>query len=456
MTTTQTEKLRPALLTMEMYDRLPRREQARIHASFTPEEWAEKLVDWRFMGREEQQIPPGDWTYWLYMAGRGAGKTRTGAETVREWVKQGYKWIGLIAPTAGDARDVMVEGESGLLAVCQDADETYDGEKMGKPLYEPSKRRVTWANGAQATLFSADEPERLRGPQHEKIWADELCAWRRPHTWDLALFGLRLGDHPQAFISTTPKPKKVIIDLVKDPASIVTRGSTMSNKRNLARSFLKVITDKYGGTELGRQELDGELLEESKGALWKRSLIEKHRVPMIPQGPGFYFKRIVVAVDPAVTAKSESNETGIVVAGLASDNQVYVLSDLSDIMTPAAWASRVSNAYTLWQADMIVAEGNQGGDLVKSNIQTANSNLPVKIVHASRGKVARAEPVAALYEQGKVHHVGVLGDLEDQMCVWEPLSGDASPDRLDALVWAVTDLALGFQAIGQVEASGTF
>lgn len=443
------------LLTLELLLEQSRAAQQQFLAAMTEDELAALWRDWSFMSRREQRLPTHrDWTYWLYMAGRGAGKTRTGAETVRNWVKDGVMRIGLIAPTAGDARDVMVEGESGLLAVCHASDMAKDGAETGKPLYEPSKRRVTWANGAMATLYSADEPERLRGPQHEKIWADELCAWRRPETWDLAMFGLRLGARPQAFISTTPKPKKIIIDIVKDAETVITRGSTMSNKRNLAKSFLKTVTKKYGGTQLGRQELDGELIEEAQGALWKRALFDRNRVAHIPTGEDFWFKRIVVAVDPAITAKQESNETGIIAAGLGSDDRGYVLSDVSDIMTPAAWGKRAVDAYTIWQADLIVAEGNQGGDLVVDNIRTVNRNVPIKKVHASRGKQARAEPVAALYEQNRIVHVGIHRDLEDQCCTWEPLSGDASPDRLDALVWAFTELMLKDTEVGESAVKG--
>lgn len=411
--------------------------------------------DWWFLARDEQLPPPGDWAYWLYLAGRGAGKTRTGAEWTRDLIKQGYRRGGLIAPTAADARDVMIEGESGLLACCDKYDQTYDGVHMGKPLYEPSKRRVTWENGAMVTLFSADEPERLRGPQHEFIWADEIVAWRRPETWDLAMFGLRLPTRPpKAFISTTPKPKKLILDLMKDPSTAMTRGSTYSNRANLAKKFFDQIVTKFEGTRLGQQELMGVVLEEAEGALWSRDMIDRTRVPCIPLDENFYFLRIVVAVDPAITAHAESDETGIVVVGLGNDKHAYILADVSGTMMPGAWAKKAVDTAVLWQADAIVAEGNQGGEMVRHTIQTEidsrNSkghgvvSLPVQIVHASRGKAARAEPISALHEQGKVHFVGSkMSELEDQLCVWEPLSGEGSPDRLDAMVWGVTACILG-------------
>jgi len=415
-------------------------ERFAVIGDLTDEQFTAFARDWRSWARPEQLTPSGDWFYWLYLAGRGAGKTRTGAETIREWVKRGHKRVGLIAPTAADARDVMVEGESGLLATCYATDTTYNGVHLGKPLYEPSKRRVTWENGAQATLYSADEPERLRGPQHEKLWADELCAWRRPETWDLALFGLRLGTKPQIFVSTTPKPQKLIIDLVKDKRAHITRGSTYANKANLAPDFLRIITEKYENTRLGQQELLGVILEEAEGALWSRSTLDAHRLNTIPAG--LWFKKIVVAVDPATTSNAESDDTGIVVCGLGSDNRGYVLADKTGKYTPGRWANIVNDTFQLWQADEVVAEGNQGGDMVKHTIHSVNDTLPVKIVHASRGKRARAEPVAALWEQGRCSMVGAHGSLEDQLCNWEPLSGADSPDRLDAMVWGITDLMI--------------
>ena len=415
--------------------------RSRALTSLTEEECRQLLHDWRFVARSNQVAPDGDdWLVWLVLAGRGFGKTRCGAEWTREQVKAGASRIHLVAPTASDARDVMVEGESGLLSVCWAGDKTISGEPLGRPSYEPSKRRLTWGNGAMATLFSAEEPERLRGPQAEVMWADELAAWRfLSDTWDMAMFGLRLGDRPRVCITTTPKPLRVLREIAKDARTVVTRGSTFDNAGNLAPTFLKAIKDKYDGTRLGRQELYAEIMEEAEGALWSRAQIEAAALKGdLPQ-----MKRIVVAVDPAITDKEGSAETGIVAAGLGLNDRGYVLNDISGRMSPGAWAKAAVKLYHDLKADRIVAEGNQGGDLVRHAIHTIDPNVPVTIVHASRGKAARAEPVSALYEQGKVSHCKGLGDLEDQMVNWEPLSGMPSPDRLDALVWAITELMLG-------------
>lgn len=442
-----------------------------------PELVDELYRDWWFMARDEQLPPTNDYKFWLYMAGRGSGKTRTGAEWTRDLIRQGYNRGGLIAPTAADVRDVMVEGESGLLAVCQSWDKDYRGSAMGRPIYEPSKRRVTWENGAMVTLYSADEPERLRGPQHSFLWMDELAAWRRMETFDQAMFGLRLGRAPKVFISTTPKPKPLVKRLfarATNPADkevVVTSGSSERNAVNLAPGVIEELRDMYAGSQLGRQELDGVLLEELEGALWTRKIINQNRYDVMPTllDPGFYFLRIVVAVDPATTDKEDSDETGIVVAALGSDEHAYVLADYSGKYSPDGWGKKVAEACAVWQADMVVAESNQGGDMVKFVIHAVDPMLMVRMVHASRGKIARAEPVAQKYEQGKVHHVGhpvVLSDgskneghldnLEDQMCTWERLSATYSPDRIDALVWALTELMVsGKKAIVTSKLRGT-
>lgn len=420
-------------------------------ASLTDDQCEALLHDWRFLARVEQLPPDGDdWQTWLILAGRGSGKTRTGAEWVREQVKSGVKRMHLIAPTASDARDVMVEGESGLLSVCWAGDRSVTGEPLGRPSYEPSKRRLTWANGAIATLFSAEEPERLRGPQCEAIWCDELASWRfLRETWDMAMFGLRLGSHPRTCITTTPKPLKLLREIMSDKRTMVTRGSTFDNAGNLAPTFLQAIRDKYDGTRLGRQELHAELLEEAEGALWSRAQIEacRHRGEL-PE-----MLRVVVAIDPAITATEESAETGIVAAGLGVDGRGYVIEDASGRYAPDKWARKALELFDRHKADRIVAEGNQGGEMVTHTIHTERRNAPVKRVHAKVGKRARAEPVAALYEQGKVSHSGSMSELEDQMVIWEPLSGLPSPDRLDALVWALTELMI-FK-IAPVAQSGT-
>ncbi|SHG79427.1 Large terminase phage packaging protein [Kaistia soli DSM 19436] len=418
---------------------LPEADRLAVIQGLSNEQAEAILVDWRLWARPQQVAPPGDWQTWLVLAGRGFGKTRTGAEWVREKVLAGCGRVALIAPTASDARDVMVEGESGLLSVCWRGDRTIDRKPIGRPIYEPSKRRLTWANGAVATLFSAEEPERLRGPQHEAMWCDELAAWKYlRETWDMAMFGLRLGDAPQVTITTTPKPLRILREIMKSTGTVITRGSTFDNRANLAPVFLDKIVSKYEGTRLGRQELEAEIMEEAEGALWSRAMVEAARfLKPLPE-----MKRVVVAVDPAVTDKEDSAETGIVAAGLGTDDRGYVLADRSGRRSPGDWAKKAIELFRDLGADRIVAEGNQGGDLVAHAIRTVDPRVPVTIVHASRGKAARAEPVAALYEQGKVTHWKPLPDLEDQMVNWEPLSGMPSPDRLDALVWALTELML--------------
>ncbi len=388
------------------------------------------LYDWRLWARPSQLPPAGNWRVWLLLAGRGFGKTRCGAEWVREQIELGAaRRIALVAPTAGDARDVMVEGESGLLAIAP---------PDARPLYEPSKRRLTWPNGAVATLFSADEPERLRGPQFDAAWCDELAAWRYPaEAFDMLMLGLRLGEHPRAVVTTTPKPVPLIRALLASPDCAVTRGSTRDNAKNLAPSFLAAILTHYEGTRLGRQEIDAELLEDVPGALWRRDAIEQARVKAAPA-----LSRIVVAIDPAASAGENADETEIVVAGLGEGEAAYVLADLSGHWHPHEWAGRAVAAYHLHHADRVVAESNNGGAMVESTLRMLDPNVAYKPVHASRGKIARAEPVAALYEQGRVHHVGAMPLLEDQMCsfVGGAARAQASPDRVDALVWALTEL----------------
>jgi len=406
---------------------LPEPELQAIVRGLTDEEATALLYDWNVWARPSQLPPPGIWRTWLIMAGRGFGKTRTGAETVIDRVRRGVsKRVGLIAPTAADARDVMVEGESGILA-CSPPD--------FRPIYEPSKRRITWPNGAVATLYSAEEPDRLRGPQHDLIWADEPAAWKYPETWDMAMFGLRLGQDPRVIATTTPRPTRMIRDLVADPSTAVTRGTTYENARNLAPAFLDTIVKKYEGTRLGRQELNGEILDDNPGALWKRSVIENLRVREHP-----HLIRIVAGVDPAVTSDPQSAETGIVVAGIAADGHCYVLADASLQGSPLTWATAVKRVYDVHRVDRVIGEQNNGGELVEANVRTVDPLISYKGVWASRGKQTRAEPISSLYEQGRVHHVGMFPVLEDQMCDWAPDSGDRSPDRMDALVWALTAL----------------
>ncbi len=394
--------------------------------------------DWRTEARPEQLPPPGDWRVWLLLAGRGFGKTRAGAEWVRDQVKEGNAGrIALVAPTAADARDVMIEGESGILAVTPD---------RARPLYEPSKRRITWPNGAVATAYSAEEPDRLRGPQHDAAWCDELAVWRHDAAWDMLMFGLRLGRDPRCVVTTTPKPGRLLRSLMQDPTVALTRGTTYDNRANLAPAFFASIVKRYEGTRLGRQELLAELLEDVPGALWSRDVIERGAIPVAPA-----LARIVVAIDPAISTGDDADETGIVVAGVGEDGHGYVLDDLSGRHAPHEWARRAVAAYKGHQADRIVAETNNGGDLVESTLRVIDPNAAFRAVHASRGKAIRAEPVAALYEQGRVHHVGRLSALEDQMCEFtadKPRARGQSPDRVDALVWAITDLMIAQNGTG--------
>lgn len=345
-----------------------------------------------------------------------------------------YSRIALVAETAADGRDVMVEGESGLLAV---------HPKDYRPAYEPSKRRLTWPNGAVATIYNGTEPDQLRGPQHDLAWVDELAKWRyAQETWDMLQFGLRLGDDPRQCVTTTPRPIPLIRTLIKDETTIVTRGSTYDNKLNLPSSFLAQIVKKYEGTRLGRQELNAEVLDDAPGALWTRAKLDETRRKKTDKLPDM--QRIVVAIDPAASAGTEEGqaETGIVVAGLGTDGRGYVLDDVSCRQTPNGWARQAVAAYDLYSADAIVAETNQGGDMVEQTIRSVRPSIPFIGVRASRGKVTRAEPVAALYEQGRVSHVGTFPQLEDQMVLFTPLGieGDTTADRTDALVWALTEL----------------
>ena len=392
------------------------------------------LFDWSFWARPKQLPPAGDWAIWMIRTGRGFGKTRTGAEWVRSQVESGDRSrVALIAPTAADARDIMVEGESGIMACAP---------PWNRPRYEPSKRRVTWANGAIATLYSADEPDRLNGPQHDAAWSDELGVWRHAReAWDMLQFGLRLGDRPQQVITTTPKPSPVIRELSERPDVTLTTGHTYENLHNLAPSFREAIVGRYEGTRLGRQELAGELLEDVPGALWNRQMIDSLRVAVPPES----LTRVVVGVDPAVTSGEDSDMTGIVTVGRGEDGHAYILRDSTLRATPETWRHRVVTDYTELKADRIIGEVNNGGDLVEANLRTVDRSVSYKAVHASRGKRIRAEPVAALYEQGRVHHAGIFDELEDQMCNFTAdarYSDSDSPDRVDALVWALTELML--------------
>ena len=348
-----------------------------------------------------------------------------------------YSRVALVAETAADARDVMVEGESGLLGI---------HPKATRPVYEPSKRRLTWPNGAVATLYNATEPDQLRGPQHDLAWCDELAKWRyAQETWDMLQFGLRLGDDPRQAITTTPRPIPLIKKLMADPRTVTTRGSTFDNIGNLAASFVTQIKAKYEGTRLGRQELEAEVLDDVPGALWTREMLDKTRRKRTDKLPDM--QRVVVAIDPAgksqETAITEGTaETGIIVAGLGVDGRGYIIDDVSCSLSPHGWARRAISGYDMHKGDRIVVETNQGGDMVRQTVESVRPGVAISEVHASRGKVTRAEPIAALYEQGRISHVGTFPELEDQMVLFTPLGilGETTGDRTDALVWALTDL----------------
>jgi phage terminase large subunit-like protein len=415
---------------------LPDEQQAAFLASLTEDQQFDLLHDWRgFLAREDQIAPDGDWDIWLVMSGRGFGKTRTGAEWVKAEVAAGRaSRIALIAETAADGRDVMAEGESGILAVYP--------KREDRPLYEPSKRRITWQNGAVATIYNATEPDQLRGPQHDLAWSDELAKWKYAReTWDQLQFGLRLGEKPRQLVTTTPRPIELIKALVSGAEGKVhiTRGRTMDNRANLAASFLEKIETKYAGTRLGRQELNGEILGDIPNALWTLTNIDVSRVREAPAN----MRRILVAIDPAISNTDQSDEHGVIVVGQSVDGKEgYVLEDASLKGSPMEWAKRALSAHDRWQADGIVVEVNQGGDMVAQTIRSVRNGVKIIEVRATRGKHVRAEPIAAMYEQGRIHHVGAFTELETQMTQMTTFGyeGDGSPDRLDAAVWGLTAL----------------
>ena len=394
--------------------------------------------DFATLAHRHQLPPAGDWTCWLMLGGRGAGKTRLGAEWVRALVHghtpyalSRYGHIALVGETEHDAREVMIEGPAGLLN---------SSPRAERPQWIATRRKLQWPNGAIGLVYSADEPEQLRGPQFDAAWCDELAKWRYPdHAFAMLQFGLRLGTRPLKLITTTPRPIPLLKKLIADPRTAVTRAGTRANAAFLSDAFVAEVEARYSGTRLGRQEIDGEIVEERADALWTRDGIEAARVGHAPP-----LARIVVGIDPPASQREGADACGIVAAGRSEEGTIYVLEDASaDGLAPAAWAARAIALYRRLAADTLVAEVNQGGDMVEAVLRQVDRSVPVKCVHATRGKYLRAEPVSALYEQGRVKHVGAgLAALEDEMCDFgfSGLSTGASPDRLDALVYAVTEL----------------
>ncbi len=398
---------------------------------------------WEKMRREDQTPPDGGWLIWLLLGGRGAGKTRAGAEWVTEQVRRGARRVALVAPSYNDVREVMISGESGLLNI---------GTVNDRPQYFPSRRLLQWPNGAIGQVFSAEDPDGLRGPQFDLAWADEFCAWAYPdETLSNLRLGLRLGHEPRLVITTTPKPSSALKKLMAEPSVVVSRATTKDNAKNLSRAFLKSVYEIYGKTRLGRQELEGEIIEDIEGALWTRALLERAIISAAPPE----LQKIVVAIDPPASSGGKADACGLVVAGrvgFGAQARAYILHDATvQGLRPNKWAELAVKLWHEWDADYLLAEINQGGDMVKTILQAIGSEVPVNTVYASKSKVARAEPVAALYEQGKVYHVGSFPALEDELCSLGAYERQRkSPDRADALVWAVTDLLLKPRQLPQV------
>jgi phage terminase large subunit-like protein len=405
---------------------LPKKERDRIINSLTQEEAEDILYDWEFWARPKQLPPPGDWLTWMIITGRGWGKTRTGSEFVNSKARKGAQHIALIGQTKADVRDTMVEiGPSSILKV---------SNPNFYPKYESSKRRLIWPNGCIGTIYSGDEPGQVRGPSHDAAWIDELAKFKYPQDiWDNLMFGFREGEDMRVLITTTPRPIPIIKNLINDPNTIPIRGSTFENKENLPQRYFDYVIAPYIGTRLGQQEIEGKILEDNPNALWTRKIIEDNRRN---KAPGLI--RVAVAVDPQATDNIMSSETGIIGGGLGEDKHVYILEDATIKGSPDQWGTAAVTAYNKLKADRIIGEVNNGGDMVEYIIRSIEPNISYNSVRATRGKYLRAEPVSALYEQGRIHHVGNFPELEDQQCEWVP--GEKSPDRLDALVWLVYEL----------------
>lgn len=413
---------------------LPASARLEFLSSLSEPEAQQLLYDWRgFWARPNQIQPDGDWLFWVLKAGRGFGKTRVGAETVREWAEDPTERILLVAPVASDVRETMIEGPSGLMQCYPPG---------ARPEYNPSRHLITFPSGAVGITRSADEPERLRGPQFTKFWADEICAWRFiAEAWSQIMFGFRLPTKRlRGVITSTPKPIKTFTELLANPGTVVTSASSYENRANLSQTYYQQVIAPYEGTRLGRQEILGEVLDDVPGALWKRGMIDATRI-RFDTIQWDKLVRIVVAIDPGVSTGENSDPTGIVCAALTNSGHGIVLDDLTCKESPWGWAKIAVSLLFSRHGDRIVGERNNGGDLVESNLRTINPNIPYRSVWASHGKATRAEPVAALYEQGRIHHAGNLSALEDEMCAFVPgLPAKPSPNRMDALVWAFTEL----------------
>lgn len=387
--------------------------------------------DWR--ARPKQMTPHGLWEVWLILAGRGFGKTTTGVQWIRSKIADGHDHCNIIVPTFGDIDKVLLNSEGGVLKGIPPEE---------RPIWKADKACFVWPKGQVSFVFSADSPERLRGPEHAFLWCDELAAWRYPEAWDQAQMGLRLGLHPQACVTTTPRPTDLVKSLARSTTTHVTRGTTFENRANLAPIFLRRVTKLYEGTRLGRQELHAEILDDNPGAMWKRAQIDRDRISPAAMPALSY---IAVGVDPATTSNDDSDDTGIVVVGrdLRDPPHFYVIDDRTIQGSPDEWASQVVMAFDSNVANIVIGETNQGGEMVEMVIRTKCSTIPYRGVHASRGKAIRAEPVSALYEQGRVHHVGSFSKMEDEMCQWDPITSKRSPNRMDALVWAFYGIGVG-------------
>jgi phage terminase large subunit-like protein len=397
------------------------------------------LIDWYAKARNNQiVVDEDDYNIQLFLAGRGWGKTKCGAMDIIQYCLVNPNVIcGVIAPTHGDLRKICFQGESGILSVL-------DKDILAESGYNKSESEITFYNGSKIIGFPAIEPDRLRGVQFHRVWCDELASWRYRETFDNLMMALRLGESPKCIITTTPRPTELVKELAVRSDTKVIKGNTFENMDNLAPSAIKMLKERYEGTRLGRQELYAEILEDVEGALFHSTNIEESRIEVTPD-----MQRIVVAIDPAVTNNAQSDETGIIVAGRGVDNHFYILEDKSGVFSPDVWIKRAIELYYKFDADRIVCEVNNGGDLIEKLLRVQDVNVPYSSVRATRGKMLRAEPISALYEQGKVHHVGYFKELEEQMCSYTP-DTVKSPDRLDALVWGITSLMNSGKAIFRI------